>query len=876
MQAISECNLWKNSIGDEKTEQYKSFRGSLLAIYENFRKNVMVLSAEIARDLPNFTVHDITHIDALWETASLITGEDYELNPMEAFVLGSSILLHDLGMASAAYVDGINNLYEGTEWEDIVEFFLRKELGRIPTQQEREDISDSVLENAKATRLRELHAAHAENLTSAVWTTKEGQSYRLLEDQELLVHFGEYIGLIASSHGWSIKKVENHLDIEIGAPPSYPSSWSVDILKLACIIRVADAAHLDSRRAPGFLRALRNPDPYSDNHWKFQGKLSRPTLQDDQLVYTSIQRFNEDEIDAWWLAFDNLYMVDNELKSVDRLLKDKNRISFKAKGIKGIENPTKLSQLIRVNGWEPVSASLHVSDVPHLVKQLGGEGLYGKDSTIPLRELIQNARDAVQARRGIQKYRNDWGSITLKVGTENKVDYIEIIDSGIGMSQSTLCQKFLAFGSSYWGSYLMTKEHPGLLTSNFKSVGKFGIGFYSTFMWGNKVVVKTRSIHDGPSETKILEFGAGISARPILKKCKVRDGLQEPGTNIRIYVENKEELFDSMLKGLGASKEILKLELDEKLACVCRMIAPALEVDLYVQYENEPIQKIVEADDWKRINSVDFTIRLSGYAQNNCPAEVKSVAEEYSPLLKPIFNEDGVQVGRAGLCPDGRGYHYDRDLKGILTCGGLYVEKLPSIFGVLISGVTGASRKKGVPIASENAISNWLTEQSQIINEKFNYLSPKILCEVAQVIYSLGGSRHNLPLCYTAHGWLNYSQIKERKWPGKLGFISIYDVEGITNIGCLEPNIIAVGFGRPVIFEDRYIYQKDKIYMYDIKGNILKALTESYGLNTQEFLINYFSENGEYIYEGMKIGTTSEGSNIEHKAEVIKFIDEEV
>lgn len=167
------------------------------------------------------------------------------------------------------------------------------------------------------------------------------------------------------------------------------------------------------------------------------------------------------------------------------------------KGLKGIETPTKLSELIRVNDWKPVGANLHVSDVPQLVKQLGGEGLYGQDNTIPLRELLQNARDAIHSRKVVQKIEENWGSIIIKIGIENNQDYIEVIDNGIGMSESTLCQKLLSFGSSYWGSYLMTKEHPGLLTSEFRSVGKFGIGFYSTFMWGERVVVKTRTIYEG-------------------------------------------------------------------------------------------------------------------------------------------------------------------------------------------------------------------------------------------------------------------------------------------------------------------------------------------------------------------------------------------
>ncbi|WP_051865617.1 ATP-binding protein [Metabacillus indicus] len=870
MQTISDSNLWKSSIGEE-LGHYEHFRIKLISAYENFRKNSMILSAEIARDLPNFTVHDITHIDALWETASLITGEGFELNPMEAFVLGSAILLHDLGMASAAYVDGVQNIFEGEEWEDIVEYSLRQELGRIPRQDERGDIPKEVLENAKATRLRELHATHAENLTSAVWTTKEGQSYRLLEDQELLAHFGEYIGQIASSHGWPIEKVENLLAVEIGAPPSYPSSWSVDILKLACIIRVADAAHLDSRRAPGFLRALRKPEPYSDNHWKFQGKLSRPTLQDDQIVYYSVQRFNEDEIDAWWLAYENLSMVDSELKSVDRLLKETNKKTFTVKGVKGVESPTKLSQMVRVNGWEPLIASLHVSDVPRLVKQLGGEGLYGKNHTIPLRELIQNARDTVHSRRIIQNLGNNWGRITIKVGVENGNDYIEVIDSGIGMSQNTLSQKLLAFGSSYWGSYLMTKEHPGLLTSNFKSIGKFGIGFYSTFMWGERVVVKTRTIYEGPSETKILEFGMGLSGRPILKKCSMREGLQDPGTTVRIYIENKEVLIDSMLKSLNASDEIFQFDLNEKLVSICRMIAPALEVDLYIQYENQPIQRIIGADDWKQINPFDFIIRLSGFNQSNCPVDIKSLAEEFSLLLKPIHNEEGVQVGRVGITPMGEKYAYTSKVRGCLICGGLYVERLQGVFGVMFGEVNGASRKGGTPVVSEEALALWANEQGKLILEQFQHLSPKVLNSIADTIYALGGDGGDFPLCYTSYGWLNYSQIKEQSWSQQLNFTSLYTVDEITNLESLEPDVIATSIGSMTIFQSWPLGEKR--FLWSVKHNVLKAFTELFGLNANEFFKKYYNGNRRRN-KPMKLGTTLEGSNIESKLEIIQFSKE--
>jgi hypothetical protein len=71
--------------------------------YVNLRKKVEPLVALIPKDIPGLTVHDITHLDALWETGSTIAGGEYPINPAEAYVLGAAILPHDAGMALAAY-----------------------------------------------------------------------------------------------------------------------------------------------------------------------------------------------------------------------------------------------------------------------------------------------------------------------------------------------------------------------------------------------------------------------------------------------------------------------------------------------------------------------------------------------------------------------------------------------------------------------------------------------------------------------------------------------------------------------------------------------------------------------------------------------------
>src|SRR3546814_9759423 len=79
-----------------------------------------------------------------------------------------------------------------------------------------------------------------------------------------------------------------------------------------------------------------------------------------------------------------------------------------------------MARTLATKGWRPVDARLQVSDVPRIVENLGGAKLYGDDPTVSLRELIQNAADAVQARRRFDERDSDYGLIS--VGLEDRVD----------------------------------------------------------------------------------------------------------------------------------------------------------------------------------------------------------------------------------------------------------------------------------------------------------------------------------------------------------------------------------------------------------------------------------------------------------------------
>ena len=116
------------------------------------------------------------------------------------------------------------------------------------------------------------------------------------------------------------------------APPWCPPEWKVDPLKLACILRAADAAHLDAKRAPIFPRAISNLTPASEEHWKFQEKLNTPYLNQDSMVYTA-PAFRFNEAGAWWLCLDTFDWSIGSSLSIDAMFADKGLPRFDARRV---------------------------------------------------------------------------------------------------------------------------------------------------------------------------------------------------------------------------------------------------------------------------------------------------------------------------------------------------------------------------------------------------------------------------------------------------------------------------------------------------------------------------------------------------------------
>jgi hypothetical protein len=320
---FSETRIWRQSFGPNAAKGNADSRNRLRDALLRFRERAAHLAAEISRQQPEMTVHDISHLDALWEMADLIYGNQEKLNPCEAFVLGGAFLLHDLGMCPAAYPGGGANLLRHPLFGDFLAELVRERLGRPASESEIQMAPESDRQQAIGQVLRSLHAEIATGLLDSIWRDPiDGSETYLLEDSELRHAFGPIIGKIAASHWWPVSRFSAELADRLGAPIGFPREWTVDAIKVACLLRLADASHIDARRAPKFLFALRQPTAESRKHWDFQVRVHQPTVEKDRLVYTSGQGFSVADYESWWLCFETLKKVDEELRQVDALLSD--------------------------------------------------------------------------------------------------------------------------------------------------------------------------------------------------------------------------------------------------------------------------------------------------------------------------------------------------------------------------------------------------------------------------------------------------------------------------------------------------------------------------------------------------------------------------
>jgi histidine kinase/DNA gyrase B/HSP90-like ATPase len=151
--------------------------------------------------------------------------------------------------------------------------------------------------------------------------------------------------------------------------------------------------------------------------------------------------------------------------------------------------------------------------------------LYGNDHSAPLRELLQNATDAIHVKRirgGYGPTAQRRGEILVSVEKiEASLDQwrLTICDDGLGMDEDGLTNELLVFGKSLWSSARLPQLYPGLAADpKFKPIGRFGIGFYAAFLLGDNIKIMSKPYTGGERSRHVLHFLNGLKGRAEFRK----------------------------------------------------------------------------------------------------------------------------------------------------------------------------------------------------------------------------------------------------------------------------------------------------------------------------------------------------------------------
>ncbi|MFL6109403.1 MAG: ATP-binding protein [Marmoricola sp.] len=796
--------LWERTLAPRPADPEAAPREQLRFAFEQFRRHVEPLASEISLSVPGYTDHSVNHCDALWDTASLVAGPDYPLNPAEAFVLGGSFLIHDLAMGLAAYEEGLPGILATESWADLLwakwphlaqglHAQALVDVGNNPTW---DGLSSQLVKAALTEFLRESHAAQAALILDRQWKLSSGDPFYLLADTELRHWYGELIGKVARSHWLDVSELVNYLPGTLGTPSGLPLSWTVDPIKIASLLRLADASQIDARRAEPLHTPFRNPQGDSRLHWEFQERMLHPRIERDRIEYTSSSSFDADQAEAWWLAYDAIQMIQKELQAVDALCGDLGKPRMAARGVAGADDPQRFARYVQTVNWTPIDARPHIRDPLGVIDSLGGVALYGQQHDVPIRELLANGVDASRARRAAQGNSNV-PAVQIKFGRDSGGDFLQIRDFGIGMSPDDITQYLCDFGTSGWRSSRFRREYPGALASGYSSTGQYGIGFFSVFMIASDVRVVSRALAAGWADTHVLEFRNGVRHRPILRRAQASERLSEPGTEVILRLHLPLDEPDGLLFADAPYTAAQQRDWIRRLAMTCDHpieVAALGETTFNVAVPGSDwraldpgeIYDVLHSDPWWQLGPDD---RIDGRSY-------------FERMLAPLAGRDGTTAGLLAFRAD---VEEEIMTSADCFCGGFRSTNLYEMVGIAEGRPTRASRDRialDVPIES---MQDWIAGQWD--RARGSEWSESQLIKLQWFSLGFGVQRDDAPLAFSADGLLTPSEV--RGWISQRTVFEIARVNAISRVEIdgqqwmhtyqgllrLPDNVLAVGYG---------------------------------------------------------------------------------
>jgi molecular chaperone HtpG len=521
-------------------------RSSLYAIKDSVAKLLETIGREgIFRE---YTRHDISHIDKLLEICAWLVPPSTidRMTTADCLMTTLAIYLHDLGMVvtrdefdrrhESGFVDFKENVLfggdEGKDYQDKVRRMSRDEADRFLYQE--------FVRHTHAQRIR-------------AWVMGKNPKHLGIADQVvkeldgLLGGLGEKfrrdLGLVCESH---------HLD-DLGNldkyKPSQPYGSNVEeaanLQYSAILLRTADLLHVTKDRTPSISFRIINPsDPKSIEEWHKQMAVvtvrPKPTLDKEGNVDLTAQ-MDTVEVHGYFTEPEGYFALTGYLNYARRELRrcsEWAQLAGKKKGARH-EFPWRDVDDSNCEAQGFVDKQFEFTlDQARILDLLTGHTLYN-DTTVVLRELVQNSLDAIRLQWEDETSYVPDGEVKIAWDTNERT--LTIDDNGTGMTQDVIDKHFLKVGSSLYQDDGFRKQHPA-----FSAISRFGIGVLSAFMISDEIEVTTSHPDDPQARTLSLR---SLHGKYLIKLLDKDAGTLPPhiashGTRVVLRVRSSAELKD--------------------------------------------------------------------------------------------------------------------------------------------------------------------------------------------------------------------------------------------------------------------------------------------------------------------------------------------
>lgn len=480
---------------------------------EDVRKVISIEVSRINLLFPEYTPHDEQyHLKRLFYVADKMLGDEIieNMNATELFLLSVSLYGHDWGMAVSEeeknYIltgcnetpDLIVNLLDDEKIR-ISEFCRIKniELGKIELEDWREYVR---LTHAFRSGMR--IRKYFESISSGV---------------------ADFASRICEGHWLDFDIIDDYT--------SYPTDASihreiVNVKALTIYVRLIDLLDLGEDRTPFVLWKFVAPrNKFSKLEWAKHRALQPVTFPQYQLARSIQVEGSTDDQNVYMGIMDLKRYVDEQFRQCSDIL---NRINHSYHKL----NISHIDWRVAPRGFEPVTIQFEF-DRSRMFDILGDE-IYQGNPYVFIRELLQNAIDAIEMRTEIleKKGLSFIPKIKLQVTENENYFIVEITDNGIGMDEYIIRNYLALAGKSYYRSIDFQKE--GL---KMDPISRFGIGVLSCFMTADYIEIDT---FKDPNTTKNHDhLKISIPSKENYFKIKKNTETLQTGTTFKVFVIKK-------------------------------------------------------------------------------------------------------------------------------------------------------------------------------------------------------------------------------------------------------------------------------------------------------------------------------------------------